>query len=416
MSYKVLVIDDSHSITQSLKNLIESDVDIKVYIAKSKKESIKLLLDHKGKFDIILADLGLPDAPNGEVVDFMIRFSIPIIVLTGSEQIEIEDKFRNKNIVDYILKDGITALQYATTIVSRIIKNKHIKVLVVDDSITFLKQTSTLIERYKLIPLTSTNGEDALKLLEENKDIKIVLTDYLMPIMDGIELTRKIRSKYSKDVLSVIVTSSDSNSRIPSKFLKLGANDFLYKGFSKEEFFVRINSNLEILELFDEMKNKMNKDFMTGLYNRRYFFEVGKKIYEEKKKLNKPMAIAIIDIDKFKKINDSYGHNIGDYAIKEVARVLNDNIMSSTLISRIGGEEFCLLFYNREKEEIQRLLEEIRKKFENNLIEVDNLKFKYTVSIGCSFEYGKNIDEMMQFADDGLYDAKKTGRNKVRYR
>jgi diguanylate cyclase (GGDEF)-like protein len=415
MTYKVLVIDDSHSIAQSLKNLIESDINIKVYIAKNKKESVDLLLEHKGKFDIILADLGLPDAPNGEVVDFMIKFSIPIIVLTGSEQTDIEDKFRNKNIVDYILKDGITALQYATTIVNRIIKNKYIKVLVVDDSKIFLKQASDLLSRYKLIPLTSTNGEDALKILEENKDIKIVLTDYLMPVMDGIELTKRIRSKYSKDLLAVIVTTIDSNTRIPSKFLKLGANDFLYKDFSKEEFFVRINSSLEVLELFDDMKNKINKDYMTGLYNRRYFFDVGTKIYNENKNLNKTTAIAIIDIDNFKLINDTYGHSIGDFAIKEVAKILNENILTSTLISRIGGEEFCLFFYNREKEEIKELLEDIRKKFENNLIEIDNIMFKYTVSIGCSFEYGKNIDEMMHFADAGLYKAKKSGRNKVRY-
>jgi diguanylate cyclase (GGDEF)-like protein len=416
VSYKVLVIDDSISIIQSLKSLIESDINIKVYTAKNKKESIDLLLQHKGKFDIILADLGLPDAPNGEVVDFMMKFSIPIIVLTGSQEVDIENNFRNKNIVDYIVKDGISALKYATTIVNRIIKNKNIKVLVVDDSKTFLKQANDLLEKYKLIPLLSTNGEEALKILEDNNDIKIVLTDYLMPKMDGIELTRKIRSKYSKDELSVIVTSSDSNSRIPSKFLKLGANDFLKKGFSKEEFFVRINSNLEILELFDDMKNKINKDYMTGLYNRRYFFEIGKTIYEKSKKLNKIISIAIIDIDDFKKINDTYGHNIGDYAIKYVAKILNENILSSTLISRIGGEEFCILFYNREKEEIEKLLEDIRKKFENNLIEVEDLKFKYTISIGCTFEYGKNIDEMMQFADKGLYDAKNSGRNKVRYR
>jgi diguanylate cyclase (GGDEF)-like protein len=414
--YKVLIIDDSSSICQSLKSLIETNLDIKVYIAKNKKDSISLLLEHKGKFDVILADLGLPDAPNGEVVDFMIKFSIPIIVLTGSVEIDIENNFRNKNIVDYIVKDGISALKYASSIVSRIIKNQNIKVLVVDDSKTFLKQTSDLLDRYKLISLTSTNGEEALKILEDNSDIKVVLTDYLMPKMDGLELTRRIRSKYTKDELSVIVTSSDSSRRIPSKFLKLGANDFLYKGFTKEEFFVRINSNLEILELFDEMKDKMNKDFMTGLYNRRYFFELGKSIYEENKKFNKTISIAIIDIDNFKKINDSYGHNIGDYAIREVAKILNEKIMTNTLVARLGGEEFCLLFYNKEKDEIEKLLENIRNSFENNFIEVENFNFNYTVSIGCSFEYGENLDQMMQLADMGLYDAKNSGRNKVRYR
>lgn len=387
-----------------------------MYIAKSKKESADILLEHKGKFDVILADLGLPDAPSGEVIDFMAKFSAPIIVLTGSESIDIENNFRNKNIVDYIVKDGISALQYATSTVNRIIKNQYIKILVVDDSEIFLKQVEAYINRYKLIPLLSTNGQEALEILKENKDIKIVLTDYLMPKMDGIELTKRIRSEYSKDELSIIVTSSASDSRIPSRFLKLGANDFLYKGFSKEEFFVRINSNLEILELFEDMKNKVNKDYMTGLYNRRYFFEYGKEIYEDNKKDNKSLALSIIDIDNFKNINDSYGHDVGDLAIKEVSKVLNKNIISNTLISRLGGEEFCILFYNRSKEEVEKLLEVIRRSFENNFIEINKLKINYTVSIGCSFEYGKDIDEMVQFADKGLYDAKKLGRNQVRYR
>ncbi|WP_228200593.1 GGDEF domain-containing response regulator [Arcobacter peruensis] len=409
-------MDDSISIGKTLKNLIESNINIEVYIAKTKKESAQLILEHKGKFDVILADLGLPDAPNGEVVDFLAKFTTPIVILTGSDNIDIENNFRNKNIVDYIVKDGISALQYAASIVNRIIKNQYIKILVVDDSKTFLKQAEDFINRYKLIPLLSTNGEDALKTLKENKDIKIVLTDYLMPKMDGIELTKRIRSNYSKDELSIIVTSNASDSRIPSKFLKLGANDFLYKGFSKEEFFVRINSNLEIIELFEDMKNKVNKDYMTGLYNRRYFFEFGKKIYEDNKKANKSLALSIIDIDNFKNINDSYGHDVGDEAIKEVAKILNKNIISNSLIARLGGEEFCILFYNRTKDEIEKLLEVIRRNFENNFIEINELKINYTVSIGCSFEYGKNIDDMLQLADKGLYDAKKNGRNQVRYR
>lgn len=414
--YKVLVIDDSSSICKTLKSLIESEVNIKVYLANSMKESACLLLKHKGKFNVVLADLGLPDAPNGEVVDFMTKFSIPTVVLTGSEDLDIENSFKNKNIVDYIIKDGISALYYATSIVKRIIQNQYIKVLVVDDSKTFLKQVSDLLNRYKLIPLCATNGEEALNILKENQDIKIVLTDYLMPKMNGLELIKRIRKIYSKDELSVIVTSSDSSRKIPSKFLKLGANDFLYKGFSSEEFFVRINSNLEVLELFDEIKNKANKDYMTGLYNRRYLFDFGEKIYNENKSLNNTFAIAILDIDKFKNINDTYGHDVGDIAIKEVAKILNENITSNALLSRLGGEEFCLIFYNRSKNEIEKLLDHIRKEFEHNYIDVDNQKINYTVSIGCSFEYGKNMDEMLQFADKGLYDAKEFGRNQVRYR
>ena len=412
--HKILIIDDSLSICNTLKSLIESDIDINILIAKSLKESAQIILKEKGVFDVILADLGLPDAPNGEVIDFLSKFSIPIVVLTGTDNIDIENKFRNKNIVDYIIKDGISALNYATLIVKRIILNKDVKVLVVDDSKSFVQKSVDLLNRYKINALCAYDGEEALEVLKANKDIKIVLTDYMMPKLDGLELTKKIRRNYQKDELSIIVTSNDTSKRIPAKFLKYGANDFLYKGFSNEEFFARINSNIEIIELFDEIKNKANKDHLTGLYNRRYLFNIGNEIYNDCKTKNKVFAIAIIDIDNFKRINDTYGHDIGDIALKEVAVILNKNISSNGLISRLGGEEFCICFYNRNEDEVKELLEYIRKDFEKNVIEIKDIQLKYTISIGCSFDFGINIDEMIKNADEYLYEAKKDGRNIIK--
>ena len=412
--HKILIIDDSLSICNTLKSLIESDIDINILIAKSLKESAQIILKEKGVFDVILADLGLPDAPNGEVIDFLSKFSIPIVVLTGTDNIDIENKFRNKNIVDYIIKDGISALNYATLIVKRIILNKDVKVLVVDDSKSFVQKSVDLLNRYKINALCAFDGEEALEVLKANKDIKIVLTDYMMPKLDGLELTKKIRRNYQKDELSIIVTSNDTSKRIPAKFLKYGANDFLYKGFSNEEFFARINSNIEIIELFDEIKNKANKDHLTGLYNRRYLFNIGNEIYNDCKTNNKVFAIAILDIDNFKRINDTYGHDIGDIALKEVAVILNKNISSNGLISRLGGEEFCICFYNRNEDEVKELLEYIRKDFEKNVIEIKDIQLKYTISIGCSFDFGINIDEMIKNADEYLYEAKKDGRNIIK--
>lgn len=414
MKYKVLIIDDSSSVSKTLKNFIEDDIDIDVFVAKSLKESAEILLQEKGKFDICLADLGLPDAPNGEVVDFLSKFNVPIVVLTGSDNLDIEEKFRDKDIVDYIIKDGISALAYASSIVKRILYNKNIKILVVDDSKSFIEKTVALLKRYKISALSAFDGEEAYNILKSNSDIKIVLTDYMMPKMNGLELTKKIRYEHSKDEISIIVTSSDSNRKIPAKFLKYGANDFLYKGFSNEEFFARINSNIEILELFDEIKNKANKDYLTELYNRRYLFDFGNKLYEDCKNNNKEFAIAILDIDNFKVINDTYGHDIGDIALKEVPKILNKNITSNALISRLGGEEFCICFYNRSKKEIADLLEYIRVDFEKNSIKIFDIELKYTISIGYSFDFGKNIDEMINSADKYLYLAKKEGRNRAR--
>lgn len=416
MSYKILIIEDSVSIINTLKNFIQNELNVQIFVAKSMKESATLLLEQKGKFDIVLADLGLPDAPNGEVVEFIAKFSLPTVILTGTNNDDIETKFRNKNIVDYVIKDGISALNYTSSIVKRILNNSKIKVLVVDDSKTFLEQIKELLRRYRFQPLTALNGEEALKLLEENRDIKIVLTDYLMPKINGLELTKKIRKDFTKDEISIIIVSNDSSRKIPAKFLKYGANDFIYKGFSNEEFFARINSNIEILELFDELKNKANKDYLTGMYNRRYLFDSGKKLYEEYKSKSKNFAVALIDIDKFKNINDTYGHSVGDIAIKEVSIILNKFVDKNALISRMGGEEFCIIIYDKKEEEVKELLEQIRIGFEKNEIQIDNLKLDFTVSIGCSLEYGDSLDEMIQKADIGLYDAKNSGRNKVRYR
>ncbi len=237
-----------------------------------------------------------------------------------------------------------------------------------------------------------------------------------MPIMDGLELVRTIRKKYNKDELSIIVTSGTQEKNTASKFLKYGANDFLYKGFTQEELFVRLSANLEVLELFEELKNRANKDFLTNLYNRRYLFEEGTKRLINARLENEKISVALIDIDKFKQINDTYGHDVGDIAIKEVSKILESHFYNNEIVARLGGEEFCIVFYGEDEDIIKDKLEIIRLEFENNTIEVNNIELSFTVSIGCSFSIAPTLDLMLQDADKELYCAKDAGRNQIRYR
>ena len=128
----ILVVEDSKIVSDSLKNLIENELGYSCVVAESKKEAAEYLLKYKGKFDVALLDLGLPDAPKGEVVDLIRKFSIPTIILTGSNLQADEEKFRNKEIVDYVIKDGSYSIKYAISVVKRIVNNKSVKVLVVD--------------------------------------------------------------------------------------------------------------------------------------------------------------------------------------------------------------------------------------------------------------------------------------------
>jgi len=153
---------------------------------------------------------------------------------------------------------------------------------------------------------------------------------------------------------------------------------------------------------------------MTGAYNRRYFYTTGTSIFDKAKRAKRDVAIATIDIDKFKNINDTYGHDIGDVCIINVVKVLKKNLRTSDLLSRFGGEEFVVLLENITLENTQKLFEKIRETFENNIIKANNYTINFTVSIGISYGIKEDLDAMIKISDDGLYFCKENGRNQVK--
>ena len=410
---KILIVDDSKTLVAGLIDSLHKKVKAEIFVAHSKQECADLLLQEKGKFDISILDLGLPDAPNGEVVGFVNKFSIPSIILTASKLDKNNENLSSSNVIDYVIKNGSYALDYTAYVVERFIKNLKCEVLIVDDSRSFLHKISDLCNKYNIKTKTACSAEEALTIMKERNNIKLILTDYMMPKMNGLEFTAEIRKEYKKDEISIIALSGSQDKQIVAKFLKSGANDFIYKDFSNEEFYARINSNLEIIQLFEEIRDRANKDYMTGMYNRRYLFEKGNEIYLNNKKDNLNLSCAIIDIDKFKNINDTYGHDIGDIAIKQVSSILDTHLDRNSLISRLGGEEFCILTKELNENEILEKYENIRKDFENSVLEIDDLSISYTVSIGISTKFYNDLDEMIKKSDEALYEAKETGRNKV---
>jgi len=410
---KILVVDDSRTILLGLKDSLSENKDYEIFTAKTFKECAKLLLEQKGDFDIALLDYNLPDAKNGEIVEFINKFNIKSILLTASTLDKDNKVLKSECIVDYVIKDGSHAIEYATSVVNRIIQNEEVEVLIVDDSKTFAYKMQALCEKYNLKTSVRFNGEDGLAALIERPKIKVVLVDYMMPDMDGLEFTSKLRKRAKKDEISVIALSGSEDKELVSKFLKYGANDFLYKDFTTEEFFARINSNIEIIQLFDIVRDKATRDYMTGMFNRRYFFETGKELYYRAKARKQDLALAMIDIDKFKDINDTWGHEAGDKAIKEVGNILSKYLNRDCLIARVGGEEFSILMLNRPEEEVIQTFEEVRVAFEENKLKLENHDLSYTVSIGLSIDFGESLEQMMKYADLSLYEAKENGRNQV---
>jgi len=410
---KVLLVDDSKTLISGLISVLKKNESLDIYTAHSKKECAQILLQEKGKFDIAILDLGLPDAPKGEVVSFIEKFNIPSIILTASEINKANPLYQKDFIIDYVIKNGSYALDYTAYVVNRFIENSKINVLIVDDSKTFSNKIQDLCKKYNINTIICSSGKDAMNLLAKKHNIKLILVDYNMPQMNGVEFTAKVRQKFNKDQISIIALSSTQDKEVVAKFLKYGANDFIYKDFSNEEFYARVNSNLDIIKMFETSRDRAEKDYLTGMYNRRFLFENGLKLYNNALDIKSNLTCGIIDIDKFKNINDTYGHDVGDIAIKHIPSILQQHLGEDNLLCRMGGEEFCIITKHLGEEEILDVYEKIRVSFEESILLVNDLKLKFTVSIGLTSSFENSFDDMLKKADTALYEAKETGRNKI---
>lgn len=409
---KVIVVEDSSIVTKVIQHILKTEANIDASFASSFAEAKKLYEHLKDEIFLALVDLNLPDAPDGEVVDFMLEKKIPTVVLTGSFDEKKREKLQSKGIVDYVAKEGRYSYEYAIKLVHRLHANQKIKVLVVDDSSVSRGFISQLLYRHKYQVLQANDGIEAIHVLLQNPDIKLLITDYNMPRMDGFQLVQNIRYKYEKSDLIIIGLSSEDQRGLSTKFIKNGANDFLQKPFNHEEFHCRITHNVESLELIEKVRDSANRDYLTNAYNRRYFFQEGEELYRQAKTANTQLAAVMIDIDLFKNVNDSYGHNTGDLVLQKVSTILNESL-SRFLVARAGGEEFFALLPGLDNEKALSLIDKIRGIISTIPIKTESGDIYISFSGGVSNNLCETLDEQLSMADSYLYRAKDAGRNLI---
>jgi len=410
---KALIVDDSKAITQFLSSYIEEQEHIPTEVAASRREVEALLAEDAGRFFVAVLDLNLPNAPNGEVVDLVLARDIPVIVLTGFLSDELRDQMLEKRVVDYVMKSNASEINHVAEIVRRIRDNREIKVLVVDDSRSFRQYVADLLHAHRYRIFQAADGVEALEVLGEQPDLSLVLTDYHMPRMDGMELIGEIRRRYGRNELAIIGVSDRASPLLSARLLKTGANDFVTKPFMLEEFYCRVNQNIETISHIRAIRDSAIRDYLTKVYNRRYLFEAGLKLYENSRRKNLSLMAAMVDIDHFKHVNDSYGHHTGDVALQRVAAALESSIRATDLLGRYGGEEFCILAINVTEEGCREFFERIRQKVADIRIPHKGMELSFTVSIGVNGVPGESLEQMIGWADEALYQAKQTGRNRV---
>ncbi len=402
--YKVLVTEDSPIVRKILFKLIEDNPHFQSVLCEDLASAQKQL--NSGEtFLAAIVDLNLPDAPNGEIVDIILPYDIPTIVLTGNFDEHLRHMLLDKGVLDYITKESRYSYMQVVKLIDRLRKNMSTKVLVADDSLTSQSFLNNFLRKFRFEVICVNDGVEALDALEVHKDIKLVISDYMMPNMDGFELVKKIRQDRRYQDLIFIGLSATGNSMLSAKFIKSGANDFLSKPFYHEEFFCRVLHNLELQEMMTQVRDAANLDPLTSTYNRRYLFEYGESLLAA----NTNITVSIIDVDDFKPINDTYGHKTGD-TLLEVFSLLLKRYFSSDLVARYGGEEFVVIS-ERHYQDVINTTEMFMNKLRG--LELTEHKITMTCSIGVSTGDTGSLDELIDIADKRLYEAKHAGKDRI---
>jgi diguanylate cyclase (GGDEF)-like protein len=250
-------------------------------------------------------------------------------------------------------------------------------------------------------------------LLEKLSDFKpeLILMDIYMPQCSGLEVAKVIRQKDELIGVPIIFLSTESDPSQRLFAMELGGDDFLQKPVTNEHLLASVRSRAL---RFRKLRSYMLNDGLTGLFNHVSIKTLLEAEVSRAQRQTKPLSFAMIDIDHFKVVNDTYGHPAGDRVLKNVARMLKKRLRKSDLIGRYGGEEFAIILPETDVETAEKILNDVRENFSRITQQNADDQFSCTLSAGLTqLIPGDSIDRVISAADTALYEAKEGGRNKV---
>ncbi|MBI3574588.1 MAG: diguanylate cyclase [Gammaproteobacteria bacterium] len=298
------------------------------------------------------------------------------------------------------------------------------QILLVEDSLTTAALVGTyLADSYRI--LHAKDGAEAWELLQRNTTIELILTDIQMPHLTGHQLLVKIRKSDDarlRNLPVIVMTTADDNVDRNLAFLN-GANDFITKPIDELELQARVNMHYKLAHTIRELEESRHRlaeqamtDPLTKLSNRRAFFENGAANLSRARRHNGDLSVMLLDIDFFKKINDTHGHQSGDEALVVVAAILNALARTEDTVARMGGEEFAMLLPDTNLLGTAVLAERVRVAIEKERFILGGKTVRITVSIGIaarSVDPVDSVDQLLGIADKRLYLAKQSGRNRI---
>ncbi|HEV7703807.1 MAG TPA: diguanylate cyclase [Gemmatimonadaceae bacterium] len=295
-------------------------------------------------------------------------------------------------------------------------------ILIVDDHPDNVEVLKVRLDALGYRTATAGDGETALKMVAANPP-DLILLDVMMPRMDGNEVAKRIKADKSLPFIPIIMQTALDTTQGKVTGLDAGADDYVTKPINYDELQARMNSSLRLKKAQDQLAAKNVElaemaitDSLTGIFNRRHLDVLLDEMFEHSLRLHEYLALAMFDIDHFKRVNDNFGHQAGDAVLGQFSRLLKHLVRDIDRVGRYGGEEFVVLLPGTSLDAGVTFAERVRQEVETHRFEYDGGALTCTVSVGVAAWHHPRIQtrqQLVKSADDSLYIAKSLGRNKV---
>lgn len=297
------------------------------------------------------------------------------------------------------------------------------KVLIADDSATSRILLGRALQRWGYQVVVAENGAEALEVLSQPDAPPMAILDWVMPHLTGPEVCRKIRATHRQPYTYILLLTSKNTKNETVEGLDAGADDYIVKPFDEHELQVRLRAGKRIVDLQmelllaqEELRERANKDLLTMLPNRPAILNTLDVELVRCHRDRRTVGVMLLDIDHFKKVNDTYGHFAGDAVLRETATRLKQNVRPYDQVGRYGGEEFLVVLPNCDLEQASIQAERLRSRLHATPMMIEGAQLHVSASFGVTISDGaeRASDVYIRVADEALYQAKDSGRNCVK--
>lgn len=419
--FSILHVEHSYFYNEMIKDMV-ANKNISYTAAQKPEEAFKVL--EREKISLIITAMEFQEESGEEFIKSLNESpfrDIPVIVLSAKEDPILRKRLFNLGVIDFINKNSfIDKLKGYINKYNNIDftqeQLKKIKIAVLDDNEIELKRVQRILELNDVVNVDYYS--DPEELLKSRVEYSLYLVDYTLPKVSGEQVLLELRARYRYALIIVISALENENSI--TNILNSGADDYITKPHSEGIFMARLRTNMRTFLLLQELKEKNTElervvevDGLTSLYNHKSVVE--RLDYEVKrcKRYKRKLSVVMMDIDKFKNINDTYGHQFGDTVLVKISELLRKNVRINDIVGRYGGEEFILIFPETDLEGAILITEKLRRTIQNTEFGTEGLEV--TISGGIAELDNEDSSILIKKSDECMYKAKKMGRNRIVY-